>query len=169
MHVHIWRSGARKTVERIGIKYLTSPTLRSLLIQRYHHRRVGDRYENWNVAKLVNAEMAMLTRFKNKFIYKGSFPLFFFLFNGFFFFFYISYLIKLYLDFNMDINICITLMYACSKLNPLCLRWIEQLYIYLQSLLVIGVPIFFSFSPKQKGSIQFCDTLVITICIFVVF
>ena len=40
----------------------------------------------------------------------------------------------------MDINICITLMYACSKLNPLCLRWTEQSYVYLQSLLVIGVP-----------------------------
>ena len=60
-------------------------------------------------------------------------------------------------------------MYACSKLNPLCLRWTVQWYIYLQSLLAVGIQIFFYFSPKKKGSIQFFDTLVITICIFVVF
>ena len=66
------------------------------------------------------------------------------------FFFYISYPIKLYLDFNMDINICITLMYACSKLlNPFCLRWTVQWYIYLQSFLAV-----FKFSslflPQKK-------------------
>ena len=40
---------------------------------------------------------------------------------------------------------------------------------YLQSLLAVGVKILFSFSPQKKGSIQFCDTLFITFCIFVVF
>ena len=143
MDVHIWRSGARKTVERIGIKYLTSPTLASGLIQRYHHRRVGDRYENWIVAKLVNAEMVMLTHFKKSLFVKVAFtpppPLFFI------FLMFIPYLMKLYLDFNMDINTCITLMYACSELNPWCLRWTVQWYIYLQSLLAVSVHIFFSF------------------------
>ena len=120
----------------------------SILIQRYHHRRIGDRYENWIVAKLVNAEMAMLTRLKKSLFIKVALsPLFFLLMV---FFFFIFYLIKLYLDFNMDINICITLMCACSKLNPWCLRWTVQWYIYLQSLLAVSVQIFFSFSPKKK-------------------
>ena len=63
---------------------------------------------------------------------------------------FIPYLMKLYLDFNMDINTCITLMYACSELNPWCLRWTVQWYIYLQSLLAVSVHIFFSFFSHKK-------------------
>ena len=69
---------------------------------------------------------------------------------------FIPYLMKLYLDFNMDINICITLMYACNELNPWCLRWTVQWYIYLQYLLAVSVHIFFSlFFPKKKVQFNF--------------
>ena len=67
---------------------------------------------------------------------------------------------KLYLDFNMDINICITLMYACSELNPWCLRWTVQWYIYLRSLLAVSVHIFFSlFFPKKMVQFNFVTHL----------
>ena len=48
---------------------------------------------------------------------------------------------------------------ACSKLNPLCLRWTVQWYIYLQSLLAVGIQIFFYFSPKKKVQFNFLTHL----------
>ena len=126
-NVHNWRIGAGKTVERIGIRFLTSSTFISFLHQsnhwildRYHEGMVGDCYKNWNVAKFVKAEMRSCSHPSfyflkslrictvslrwhcnpRKLIHKVDLSPFFFFFP----FFSVASLIELSLDFNTNIH-----------------------------------------------------------------